>query len=448
LKKIESISELPKPSHFNKGDTLVIFGEVFDRGYVNGLVDEAKAAGLNVIYSTVGRRDENLKLRALTTEELEAKNQTPIINIPLEAGFDLDFDSKGLRPIDQLKDYGLTGWEDARLDWQSINESRLAGIKRFRSSVVEFLSEIKKRIDPKKNLIFVHTMAGGFPRAKVVMPIANRVFKGIGARFCSSQLFWNSEIGKLCDMSFNEVTAETFQHLIDLSSDIRNEVSKSGGKVRYVAYGYHGNEALIGDKYEWYSYSPYLQGFAKVKLEDISKAASQNGISSAVFNVPEILTNSSSIFLGVEVVLYPLLRALKLEFQKLSMSGIKKTKSEEKLNHILENCQKKLKPEFTLEHIDKITQDYLTNPTVRAWPSLENWPQHNGPEQMELMRNSSSQLIDMHISNKNLMTSDLSEVVFRACGKIIFNEIEKPRAPVLWVGHDAVARVTINAENN
>lgn len=424
------IRELPPTGGFKSNDTLIVFGEVFERGYINGLIDEAKAAGVQVIYSTVGRRDENMNLRSLTSEELAAKDQTPLINIPLEAGFDLEPDLKGVRPVDQLKDYGLTGWENARLDWSSIEESRRRGLERFRSSTREFLAEIEKSIQPGKNLIFAHTMAGGFPRAKVVMPIANRVFKGVGTRFCSSQMFWESEIGRLCDMNFREVTGETFHHLIELSSSLRQKTEKMGGQVRYVAYGYHGNEILIGDDYEWYSYSPYLQGFAKLRLEEISAQAYERGIQATVFNVPEILTNSSSIFLGVEVVLYPLLRALKKE-------GAHSPRARD----IRARCQQKLKEGFSLNDIDMKTQEYLLNKTVRSWPKLDGWPQHNGPEQMELMRNSSSALIEMHKNQKELMTAELSEVVFRACGKIIFNEVWRPRAPVVWIGHDAVAKV-------
>lgn len=434
MKSPQAIRELP-PSHnlFKPGDTLVVFGEVFERGYVHGLIDEAKKAGLQIIYTTVGRRDENQNLRALTETEITEKNQHPLINVPLEAGFDLEPAQNGIRPVDQLKEYGLTGWEDARLDWGAIEESRTKGTARFREATQKFLSQLEKMIKPDKNLIFAHTMAGGFPRAKVVMPIANRIFKGTGARYSSSQIFWESEIGRLCEKSFESVTAETFQHLLDLSAPLRKKIESQGAQVRYVAYGYHGNEVLIDDQYEWYSYSPYLQGFAKCKLEELSQSAQAQGIKSCVFNVPEILTNSSSIFLGVEVVLYPLLRAIRKE----ALGGNDKSKS------IFADCQSRLRPEFGLDDIDQTTQDYLTHPVVRRWPKLENWPQHNGPEQMELMRNSSSKLIEMHADQKNLITSYLSELVFRACGKIIFREIEAPEHPVQWIGHDAVAKISI-----
>jgi len=433
--KRNCIRDLPAPSHFTKGDTLVVFGEVFERGYVNGIIDEAKNVGMKIIYSTVGRRDEAQQLRPLTADELKEKDQSPLINIPLEAGFDMEPDSSGIRPVDQLKDYGLTGWETARLNWTSIEESRQKGAERFRTHVKKFLSEVEKQIDPQKNLIFVHTMAGGFPRAKVVMPIANRIFKGIGPRYCSSQTFWESEIGRLCDMSFREVTGETFFHLIELSAPLRQKIEKSGGKVRYAAYGYHGNDVLVGDRYEWYSYSPYLQGFAKLRLEAISDTAFEKNVSCTVFNVPEILTNSSSIFLGIEVVLYPLMQALQKEAPQKTPPLIK---------DLLANCHSRLKEGFTLEDINRVTHEYLTNPEVRSWPSLEGWPQHNGPRQMELMRNSSSAIIDMHKDAKDLMTKDLSEIVFRSCGKIMLREMENPRYGVAWIGHDAVAKAAFN----
>ena len=68
---------------FKDGDILVVFGEVFSRGYVNGLIEEAKARGMNVVFSTVGRRDDSNELRALTEEELNEKEK-PILNVLLK----------------------------------------------------------------------------------------------------------------------------------------------------------------------------------------------------------------------------------------------------------------------------------------------------------------------------------------------------------------------------
>ncbi|MEO5620885.1 MAG: hypothetical protein ABIQ85_08190, partial [Cypionkella sp.] len=75
---------------FKKGDVFVLFGELFGRGYATGLLDQAKAAGMQIIGITVGRRDDAGTLRKLTEEELaaaEANLGGTIINLPLMAGF-------------------------------------------------------------------------------------------------------------------------------------------------------------------------------------------------------------------------------------------------------------------------------------------------------------------------------------------------------------------------
>ena len=107
MQKFEPLRQVNPVSGYGENDVLVIFGEVFARGYVNGLIDEAKKAGMKVIYGTVGRRDENEQLRPLTAEELATKDQ-PLVNVPLECGFDLAKSSKGVSPCDQLKGLKLS----------------------------------------------------------------------------------------------------------------------------------------------------------------------------------------------------------------------------------------------------------------------------------------------------------------------------------------------------
>ena len=65
-----SLTEIPQNNLYKKGDVFVLFGELFGRGYVTGLLDQAKKAGMEIIGITVGRRDENNRLRPLTEEEL------------------------------------------------------------------------------------------------------------------------------------------------------------------------------------------------------------------------------------------------------------------------------------------------------------------------------------------------------------------------------------------
>jgi hypothetical protein len=272
-------------------------------------------------------------------------------------------------------------------------------------------------------------MAGGVPRAKVVMPLMNRAFKGVGDRYLPSEKFWNSSIGQLCALSFNEVTAETFDLLIEKTSAIREKLAQSGGHTSYLAYGYHGTEIYLSNEYRFQTYTPYLQGWAKKNLEEISKKWSQKGLNTCVYNCPEILTNSSSIFKGVEVSLYPLLLALKKE-----MGSSLVTK------RILQDCQNLLKEEASLDDVEKITQEFFGENEIRAHCLFEQWPQHSTQLQLQLLLETSDKLYELHQDEKNLMTQVLSEVVFRSCGYMMFHDSYQPKNPVAWIGHDIVAR--------
>ena len=93
---------LPGPAGYGQGDVFVLFGELFGRGYANGLVDEARKSGMTIIGITMGRRDADGLLRPLTDEELAESEKVlggKIINIPLEAGFDMDRSEAGIAPV-------------------------------------------------------------------------------------------------------------------------------------------------------------------------------------------------------------------------------------------------------------------------------------------------------------------------------------------------------------
>lgn len=429
MSSLVPLRSLPSQAGYKPGDVLVVFGELFSRGYANGIVDEAERAGLTIIRSTVGRREASGELRALNTEELKVQPQ-PFINIPLEAGFDLEPCSQdGSTPVDQIKNVKMSAWEEAKLDWNKVEDSRKRAIERFRKNVTAYMNELSSMIPKGANVIFVHTMAGGVPRAKIMMPTMNRVFKGTGDRHMPSEQFWKSDLGRLSDMNFDEVTANTLEHLIDLSQGIRDRAQSEGGSVRYLAYGYHGTEVMIKGEYVWQTYAPYLQGWAKKKLEDIASRAWSKGIHATVYNCPEILTNSSSIFVGVEVPLYPLLSALKKE-------GAQSKKVQDTLHRSLSL----LKPEHSFEEVMKLTDQVLTSEPIRRHCEFEKWPQHNSKDQMEVLIDSSQKLIEMHKDEKNLITFVLSEEVFRATGFVMYHDSWKPQAPVLWLGHDILAK--------
>ena len=422
--------ELPKNSDFGSDDTLVIFGELFSRGYANGLVEAAEKKGMSIIYSTVGRRDDEGNLRALTDDEKsQANGGDNMINIPLEAGFDLVKDNNGETPCDQLKGLKLKDWQTAKMNWESIEQSCEKARADFLARVKQWVSELEKKVDPSKNLVISHTMAGGVPRAKIIMPAMNRVFKGFGDRYASSEEFWKSDLGRFCEKNFLEVTAGTFDILLQETESLRQKFEQAGGQISYTAYGYHGTEILVGDTYQFQSYAPYLQGFAKIELENHCKRWWDKGVKATVFNAPEILTNSSGVFLGIEVPLYPLLLALKKE------GG-----DSENMKVLLEKLTGYFVNDFQLDKLDDFVSSYFNSEVIQKWSVFEKWPQHNGPEQMEMIKNSSTQLFSWQKDEKNPVTTPLSEIVFEACGQIMIDEAGHPRQPVWWIGHDAVAK--------
>jgi hypothetical protein len=426
-----ALRELPSNKTFTQGDIFVLFGELFGRGYANGLVDEARRAGMTIIGITVGRRDENLALRPLTSSELaEAETNLggKIINIPLMAGFDLDAPENGPTPTELVAQMSIKSWQVDRLDWEHIEKCRQTGISRFQSALQLVMTELDKMIPNHANVIFAHTMAGGIVKTKVFLAIANRVYKGRGEKFLSSRSLLQSDLGKLLLMNFDEVTANTFNYLIEASASIRNRLTQQGKDVRYLAYGYHGTEILINGQYEWQTYTNYTQGYAKMRLEEHAKAAWSNGIKATVYNCPEIRTNSSDIFVGVELSLFPLLQAIKLE-----QGGAWATNQ-------CDICQNKLIDGVSLKDLlDKI-ENYNADSTIASFRNYAAWPMDNSAELAEIMVGTSDEITRLHRDRKDLITDHLSAIVVEASGALMFNESSSPHSPVIWLNHDIIAR--------
>ncbi|UMR29521.1 hypothetical protein MJ904_21030 [Massilia sp. MB5] len=432
MTKRTSLRDIPHNTLFRQGDTFVLFGELFGRGYVNGLLDEARKAGMNIIGMTVGRRDENNQLRPLTAEELaeaEANLGGRVINVPLMAGFDLDAPAGKPTPTALLADMTLKNWQEFKLDWQQIERCRETGVARFKASAAQAMAQLDGMIADGTNVYFAHTMAGGIPKVKVFLAIANRVYKGRGERFMSSRELLDSDLGKLILMNFDEVTANTFMHLIDASAGIRARLEKSGGQARYSAYGYHGTEILIGGEYLWQTYSNYTQGYAKMRLESVASAAWEKGVQATVFNCPEIRTNSSDIFVGVELSLFPLLEALKKE------GGAAWALQQ------WEACQALLEDGVKLDDLLARIATYNGDATSASFRNFEAWPMDNTPELAEVMIGTSEDITKLHKERKELITDVLSALVLEGTGPLMFNEMSKPAAPVIWLNHDVIARL-------
>ncbi|MDD2721016.1 MAG: hypothetical protein PHH47_06900 [Gallionella sp.] len=425
------LRNVPQTNIFKKGDVFVLFGELFGRGYANGLINEARDAGMTIVGITVGRRNEDNSLRALTAEELaeaEANLGGRIINVPLMAGFDLDAPAGEPTPTDLLAGMTLKSWQDDKLDWAQIERCREAGIKRFKDSVAEVMSELDKLIPDGANAFFAHTMAGGIPKVKVFLAIANRIYKGRGERFLSSQALLDSDLGKLILMNFDEVTANSFQYLIDGSAAIRARLEQSSGQVRYSAYGYHGTEILIDGKYQWQTYTSYTQGRAKMRLERVAEAAWAQGIKATVYNCPEIRTNSSDIFVGVELSLFPLLTALKKE------NGGAWADAQ------WDACRAMLQEGQTLEGLLDMIEAYNQSAVMAGFRNFAAWPMANSAELADLMIGTSEAITNMHTDKKELVTGLLSALVLEGTGPLMFRETSAPAGPVLWLSHDVIAK--------
>lgn len=429
MTKLPALHEAPTRSPYKKGDVLVLFGELFTRGYANGLVDEAERVGMTVVRATVGRREKDGVLRALTAEEA-ATIPKPFINIPLEAGFDLEPSAAGPAPIDYIKDLKLSDWENAKMDDAAVEDSCRRAVERFRTNTAEFMRQLKPLIPTGANVLFAHLMAGGVPRTKVVMPLINRMVKGTGDRYLPSQRLSDSVIGKFCEKNFQEVTAQTFRHLVELSADLRREIEGADGHVSYLAYGYHGTEVLIDDEYRWQTYTPYFQGWAKMGLEDIVRAVHRQGIHACVYNCPEILTNSSSIFQGVEVSLYPLISAFRKDAPLAPMTAKLKKETAALLTD----------GEGGFDKIKEQTDRYFQNPAIQDRCRFPEWPQHTTATQLETMLKASDELVALHKDSKQLITAVLSEAVFEACGQLMLHDSWTAAEPVRWIGHDAIVR--------
>jgi hypothetical protein len=425
------LRNLPQDNIFRKGDVFVLFGELFGRGYANGLVNEARNAGMTIVGITVGRRDENNALRALTDEELsiaEANLGGRIINVPLMAGFDLDAPTGTPTPNDLLSNITLKSWQDDKLDWSHIEKCRTAGMNRFKDSVTQVMRQLDGMIPDGSNAFFAHTMAGGLPKVKVLLAVANRVYKGRGERYLPSRTLLDSDLGKVMLMNFNEVTANTFQYLIESSASIRTRLEKAGGQVRYSAYGYHGTEILIDDQYQWQTYTSYTQGYAKKRLESIAEAAWTQGIKATVYNCPEIRTNSSDIFVGVELSLFPLLNALKKEHGGAWAEAQ------------WQACRAVLQDGHTLEDLLQKIDHYNASGVMKTFRNFAAWPMDNTPELADVMIGTSDEITDMHKSRSELVTDILSALVLEGTGPLMFHGTSNPAGPVLWLNHDVIAK--------
>jgi hypothetical protein len=325
----------------------------------------------------------------------------------------------------------LDNWQDYKLDWDRVDRCREVGTARFTKALSLVMAQLDGMIPAGRNVFFAHTMAGGIPRAKAFLAIANRIYKGRGARHISSDALLESDLGKLILQNFDEVTANSFGHLLDLSSDLRDRIEAGGNQVRYSAYGYHGTRVLIGGDYQWQTYTSYTQGYAKMNLERFAQAAWDKGVKATVFNCPEIRTNSSDVFAGIELSLLPLLEALRKEGGGAFVDDL------------WQQCQDLLKDDVSLDSVLQTVGDYQQSSVMQSFYNFAAWPMANGAEQVDMTVGISQDIVALHKDRKALVSDVLSSHVVDATGKLIFGAASNPDGPVLWLDHDTVAQVLI-----
>jgi hypothetical protein len=166
-----------------------------------------------------------------------------------------------------------------------------------------------------------------------------------------------------------------------------------------------------------------------MRLEAIAAEATGNGVVATVFNCPEIQTNSSALFLGVEISLYPLL------------SAIRRAAGERSAAPLFERCQAMLKEGETVGHLLERADAYLASPLLAGILDFATWPQHSTREQAELMLTSSAELMAMHADQKLLVCAELSRIVFLSTGRLMAHASWNPGACALWLNHDIIAQL-------
>ena len=152
------------------------------------------------------------------------------------------------------------------------------------------------------------------------------------------------------------------------------------------------------------------------------------GVKATVYNCPEIRTNSSDIFVGVELSLFPLLKALKKE------AGGAWADSQ------WQACDELLQEGHTIASLLQQIEDYNLSGVSLSYRDFEAWPMDNSVELADLMIGTSDEITQMHKDRKALVTDILSALVLEGTGPLMFHETSNPAAPVLWLNHDIIAK--------
>jgi hypothetical protein len=165
-----------------------------------------------------------------------------------------------------------------------------------------------------------------------------------------------------------------------------------------------------------------------MRLERIAESAWSQGVKATVYNCPEIRTNSSDIFVGVELSLFPLLKALKKEHGSAWAEAQ------------WQACRVLLQDGNSLEALLQKIDDYNASNVMARFRDFAAWPMDNSAELADLMIGTSDEITQMHHDRKALVTDHLSALVLEGTGPLMFYGTSDPASPVLWLNHDVIAK--------
>lgn len=424
-------TELAARSRLENQGFLLLVGELFQKGYAHGLVHQAKNAGWTIIESTVGRRTPEGHLRPLTQEEI-CQREHPLINVPLEAGFEWESDSNGQTWHETLKSLSLASWKQWSVDPLSLREWIHKGQARLSENLRQYWHQVAHLIKPKPGQIvwIFHLMAGGVPKNRVMLALLNRMLRSSGEKFLSSQEFFDTPLGQTLLANFHQVTADSFNLLIQEGQEIWQNWQKNGIKVVFGALGYHGTRVWDGHKFRWQQYAPYIQGWAKLALESYAQEWNQKGAVAVVYNVPEVLTQSSAVFQGIELPLFSYIRGFK-EYASKVPDSLDKLESQALLEPIEESWLR----------ICELLDEYWNSPWLKFLWDPETWPAHNQEAQMSLLLKIAQSIQEyLKPEHQESWILTVSQHLISQVGHLIFTTLNYPellsQRPVLALGHD------------
>ncbi len=153
-------------------------------------------------------------------------------------------------------------------------------------------------------------------------------------------------------------------------------------------------------------------------LERIAEDAWATGVKATVYSCPEIRTNSSDVFTGIELPLIPLLLALRKE-----NGG--RWAEEQWLA-----CQRLLADGVTMDDVFRKITAMQASDVMRPFYDFSAWPMANSQAQADLTIGTSNEITAMHRGTKVMISDHLSGLVVEATGQLIFGESSNPSGPV------------------